>query len=912
MADLETYRNKRDFSRSPEPRGKRGKQRSRSSFVIHKHDASQLHYDLRLEEDGVLRSWALPKGPSLEPGEKHLAVQVEDHSLDYGDFEGVIPDGYGAGTVMIWDRGEWRVSGKHDDGQIDFELDGAKLKGAWTLKRMSGRGSGGKRQDGKQWLMIKRHDDADSHVPDSLDDVSVASNRRMTEIAEGKSPSSSSTAGSSSAAPSSTASASNSSSKKSPSKHSSSTKSPSSRSSSSKPSSKTASRRSSSGRKAPAVKIDPGQLEGARKANLPARPAAQLATLVEEAPDDDDWFHEIKFDGYRVLARLDRGRVSLLTRNGHDWRDRFPEIAEAIEALPLEKVLLDGEVVALRRDGISDFRRLQGALSEEKTAGLVYQIFDLRYLDGLGFEGVALDDVALRDRKALLAQICDAVKIGNSGLLRYTDHIEGQGAAFYRQASRQGLEGIVSKRADSPYRGRRNRDWLKTKTECQAEFVVGGYTDPQGSRSGFGSLLIGAYDDDGKLRYCGRVGAGFSNDQLAEWHRELARSPRKTSPFVERDIPDLASSHWVTPKRVIDVNFSEWTQDGRLRHPRFRGLREDRDPHDIRLSQQRATEPSMSEKASEPSPGKRSTRRRSGGGDDEIEGVRLTHPDRVLFEDQGITKRALAEYYAEHAGWILPGLAERPLTLLRCPGGVGEECFVQKHPSETMPDSLPSVAIAEKSGRHDYLYARRVADLVALVQMGTVEFHLWNSRVDDLERPDQLVFDLDPAPDCKWQAVIDVAGELRQTLSELGLTAFLRTTGGKGLHLVVPLKPHADWETAKGFAEAVCERCAERHPDQLTLNMSKQARRGKVFLDYLRNGRGATAVASYSVRAKPGAPVATPIRWEELGPKLSADHYALANLPRRLASLKHDPWEGFDDARERLTKKRCRDAGMEV
>ncbi|WP_157957575.1 DNA ligase D [Salinicola halophyticus] len=911
MADLETYRRKRDFSRSPEPRGKRGRKRSQSSFVIHKHDASHLHYDLRLEEDGVLRSWALPKGPSLEPGEKHLAVQVEDHPLDYGDFEGVIPDGYGAGTVMIWDRGEWRVTGKHDDGQIDFALDGAKLKGAWTLKRMSGRGSGGKREDGKQWLMIKRHDDADAdaHVPDSLDDVSVASNRRMTEIAEGKSPSSSSTGSSSKdSAP------------KSSSKSSSSTKSPSSRSSSSKTSAKAGGERStggkrsssSSSRTARAVKIDPAQLEGARKASLPARPSAQLATLVDEAPADDDWFHEIKFDGYRILARLDRGKVSLLTRNGHDWRDRFPEIAEAIEALPVEKALFDGEVVALRRDGISDFRRLQGALSEEKTAGLVYQIFDLRYLDGLGFEGMALDDVALRDRKALLAQTCDAVKIGNRGQLRYTDHIEGEGGAFFEHASRQGLEGIVSKRADSLYRGRRNRDWLKTKTESQAEFVVGGYTDPQGSRYGFGSLLIGAYDDDGKLRYCGRVGAGFSHAQLAEWQRELARAPRKTSPFIERDIPDLASSHWVTPKRVIDVNFSEWTNDWRLRHPRFRGLREDRDPQDIRLSQQRATEPSMSEKASESSAPKRSNRTQSSGGDVEIEGIRLTHPDRVLFEDEGITKRALAEFYAEQAEWILPGLAKRPLTLLRCPGGIGKECFVQKHPSDTMPDDLPSVAIAEKSGKHDYLYARSAADLVALVQMGTVEFHLWNSRVDDLERPDQLVFDLDPAPDCKWQAVIDVARELRQTLFELELTAFLRTTGGKGLHLVVPLKPHADWETAKGFAEAVCERCAERHPDQLTLNMSKQARRGKVFLDYLRNGRGATAVASYSVRARPGAPVATPIRWEDLGPKLSADQYTLTNLPRRLSSLKQDPWAGFDDARQRLTKKRCRDAGMEI
>ncbi|OLO05068.1 DNA ligase D [Salinicola socius] len=889
MADLETYRQKRDFSRSPEPRGKRGRKRSQSSFVIHKHDASQLHYDLRLEEGGVLRSWALPKGPSLEPGEKHLAVQVEDHPLDYGDFEGVIPEGYGAGTVMIWDRGVWRITGKHDDDQIDFALDGDKLKGAWTLKRMGARGGNGKPRDGKQWLMIKRHDDAGAQVPDSLDDISVVSDRDMAAIAEAKPATSSASSSSKKDAASGTSCAKKASSVK------------------------VRGTRSSGGRKAksgPLIEAD--KIDGARKASLPAHPSAQLATLVEKAPRDDDWFHEIKFDGYRILARLDHGKVSLLTRNGHDWRDRFPEIAEAIEGLPLEKALFDGEIVALRRDGVSDFRRLQQALGEEKSAGLTYQIFDLRYLEEPGLDGVVLDDVKLRDRKALLAQLCEAVRIGNRGMLRYTDHIEGQGEAFYEQASRQGLEGIVSKRADALYRGRRNRDWLKTKTEHQAEFVVGGYTDPQGSRSGFGSLLIGAYDDDGKLRYCGRVGAGFSHDQLTTWQWELSRSPRKTSPFVERDIPDLANSHWVTPKRVIDVTFGEWTRDGRLRHPRFRGVREDRDPADIRLSQQQTAERPMNDGSSETAGGKRRSPAVADNGEIEIEGVRLTHPDRVLFEDAGITKRALAEFYAEHAEWILPGLAERPLTLLRCPGGVGKECFVQKHPGETMPDDLPSVAIAEKSGTHDYLYARSAADLVALVQMGTLEFHLWNSRIDDLERPDQLVFDLDPAPDCEWQAVIDVARELRQALAELELTAFLRTTGGKGLHLVVPLKPHADWETAKAFAEAVCERCAERHPDQLTLNMSKQARHGKVLLDYLRNGRGATAVASYSVRARPGAPVATPIRWADLGPKLSADRYTLANLPRRLASLKRDPWAGFDDARQRLTKKRCRDVGMEI
>jgi len=865
MADLETYRRKRDFSRTPEPRGRRGRRGKTSRFVIHKHDASRLHYDLRLEEGGVFRSWALPKGPSLEPGEKHLAVQVEDHPLDYGDFEGVIPEGYGAGTVMIWDRGEWRVTGKHDAGQIDLELDGDKLKGAWTLKRMQGR-----ERDGKQWLLIKRHDEGEARVPKRLDDVSVDSDRSMAQIAEAA-------AGGK--------------------RSSEDTK----RSSNSRTSKRKASPRT--GASVGIAGLE--RIEGARQGRFPTNPAAQLATLVDETPTGDAWYHEIKFDGYRILAGLDRGKVRLLTRNGHDWRDRFPEIAAALEALPVEKALFDGEVVALRRDGISDFRRLQRALSEERTGSLIYQVFDLLYLDGFD-----LHEVALGERKAVLAKLFEALALPNGTRLRYTDHIEGQGRAFFEQASRSGLEGVVSKRIDSPYRGRRNRDWVKTKTERQAEFVVGGYTDPQGSRSGFGSLLIGAYDDDGKFRYCGRVGAGFSHAQLDQWQRSLARTTRKTSPFAERDIPDLGATHWVTPRWVIDVNFSEWTNDGRLRHPRYRGLREDRDPRDIHLSQQQATGVSMS--VSNGKPGNKPAQKSASRGGSQVAGVTLTHPDRVLFEDAKITKQRLAEFYAEHAEWILPGLAERPLTLLRCPSGIGGDCFVQKHPSDTTPGNLPSVSIREKSDTHDYLYVRDAADLVALVQLGTIEFHVWNSRIDDLERPDQLVFDLDPAPECKWKAVIDVARQLRESLEALGLRAFLRTTGGKGLHLVVPLKPRADWDTAKAFAEAVCERCAEKNPQGLTLNMSKQARRGKVFLDYLRNGRGATAVASYTVRAKPGATVATPVRWEDLGASLTADRYTLDNLPRRLASLRRDPWEGFDQARQALTKKRCRDAGMEI
>ncbi|GHB34145.1 DNA ligase D [Salinicola rhizosphaerae] len=904
MADLETYRNKRDFSRSPEPRGRRRRQRAGSAeYVIHKHDASRLHYDLRLEDEGVFRSWALPKGPSLEPGEKHLAVEVEDHPLDYGKFEGVIPEGYGAGTVMVWDRGEWRVTGKHDDGQIDLELEGEKLKGAWTLKRMRGRGGG--KEDGKQWLMIKRHDEKGARVPGSLDDLSVDSERSMARIAEEEGGSESADRDSSSKSSS----------------RSSSSQSPANES-------KASSQRASDKRKATAAtenKLpDVSQMEGACKTKLPKEPAAQLATLVDEAPTGDNWFHEIKFDGYRILTRLEKGRAQLITRNGHDWSERFPEITQAMNELSLQSALLDGEVVALRRDGISDFRSLQRSLSEEKTGKLVYQIFDLLYLDG-----VDLRDTPLHERKRLLATLFEALNLPKRTPLRYTDHVEGQGREFFEEASRKGLEGVVSKRADAPYRGRRNRDWVKTKTERQAEFVVGGYTDPQGSRAGFGSLLIGAYDN-GKLRYCGRVGAGFSNAQLREWERTLSRSRRKTSPFVERDIPDAKVTHWVTPKRVIDVNFSEWTHDGRLRHPRFRGIREDRDPKDIELEQQRGPSPSgETSMADAQHPGRpgggakaEANGKHSGSGQEaggkrkhesgKVAGVKLTHPDRVLFKEGEITKQDLAEFYAAQADWLLPGLIERPLTLLRCPGGIDADCFVQKHPSDTTPDNLPSVRIKEKSGSHDYLYVRHIGDVIALAQLGSIELHVWNSRIDDLERPDQLVFDLDPAPDSDWQDVIDVAHALREALAELELTAFLRTTGGKGLHLVVPLKPLADWDTAKAFAEAVCQRCADKQPDKLTLNMSKQARRGKVFLDYLRNGRGATAVASYSVRAKPVAPVATPVRWGDLGSSLRPDGYTIDNLPRRLASLKRDPWDGFEDARQALTKKRCRDAGMEV
>lgn len=856
MEKLEEYRRKRDFNRTAEPAGEdRTDSTPGNLYVIHKHAASHDHFDLRLEQDGVLRSWALPKGPSLAPGEKRLAVQVEDHPLEYADFEGVIPQkAYGGGTVMLWDRGRWTSTGKPGKGRFDIVFDGEKLSGAWTLTRMGGK----KNQSGKNWLMIKRHDDGkrkESTVSVD-DDRSVISGRSMAQIAED---------------------------------------------------------RDNTWTKEGATATlpdppDPSQLEGARERPLAdsdeIRP--QLATLVRDVPKSDDWIHEIKFDGYRIMARLERGAARLITRNSKDWTHRFPDLAAVLSQLPVDRALLDGEVVALARDGTSSFRRLQEALSRGNTEGLVYQVFDLLYLDGYD-----LTQVALLERKQTLSQLLEAVGfIGTHSSVRYSDHIDSQGRAFFEQSCRLSLEGIISKRGASAYQSGRSKQWVKVKCVNHEEFVVGGYTDPGGSRSGFGSLLMGAFDEHGDFQYGGRVGTGFSARQLDEIHARLRELDAEESPF-SGPVPDARSVHWVHPELVIEVEFTERTRDGRLRHPAFRGLREDREPREIHMSSDKGKPPSQPTKAARKTDEPGASTASSNPARAEVQGVRLTHADRILYPEQGLTKLDLARYYEDIQDWILPRLANRPLSLVRCPEGRTNECFFQKHPRVAIPASVPRIDIAEKEGKTaEYVYVQSAADLIALVQAGALEIHPWGSRIDDVERPDNIVFDLDPAPGVGWDEILRVAGTLRERLMSLELESFVRTTGGKGLHLVVPLKPKADWDEAKAFAKAIAQQHAQDEPERLTTNMSKAKRQGRIFIDYLRNGRGATAIASYGVRAREGAPVAVPVRWDELNAALRSERYTVENLRRRLAALREDPWQGFSEASRPITTKMKRAVGL--
>jgi bifunctional non-homologous end joining protein LigD len=847
---LQEYQCKRDFSRTPEPAGEAGRGTQGNLYVMHMHAASHDHFDLRLEHQGVLKSWALPKGPSLEPGEKRLAVEVEDHPLEYGSFEGVIPKGqYGGGTVMLWDHGSWQPNGKHDDNHLDFVLDGGKLKGAWTLIRTGGHGKRAK--PGKSWLLIKRSDGRRRRL--QPDDHSIVSGRTMAQIARDRDR----VWGSDGAR---------------------------------------------SGEQERPAPPRPAALDGARKQALAGEIRPQLATLVGSAPDGDDWLHEIKFDGYRVMARIVDGRVCLHTRNGHDWTARFGGLAEALAAVPARRAVLDGEVAVLDANGATSFRALQEALGGAGRGDFVYLLFDLLHLDGHD-----LRTVPQLARKQALAQLLAAGGFGAEGAVRYSDHIVGHGPEFHAQACQLGLEGIISKRAGAGYRSGRGRQWLKVKCTDQQEFVVGGFTPPGGARTGFGALLLGGHDEQGRLIYAGRVGTGFSSRQLEQLHRRLRKIEVAESPFAD-DVGGARRVHWVEPTMVVEVEFTERTRDGRLRHPSFRGLRDDRQPDEIELSARlESTDPaSPAESAESAQPARRAV-----PGEARVAGVRLSNPDRVMFPESGITKLDLALYYESIQDWILPQIANRALSLLRCPQGWQGECFFQKHLGPNQARAVPRIGFRESRGIKEYSYVRSIADLVALVQAGVLELHPFGSQVDDIEHPDLIVFDLDPAPGLAWADVLHATRGLRARIEALGLACFLRTTGGKGLHIVVPLKPSADWDQVKRFAQAVAEQHARDEPARFTTNMSKARRSGKIFIDYLRNSRGATAIASYSVRAREGAPVAVPMRWDELGPALRADRYRVHNLRRRLSALKEDPWQDFIAARRPLDRRLRRAVGMD-
>ncbi|GAB3677944.1 DNA ligase D [Salinisphaera aquimarina] len=842
---MDDYHSKRDFKNTGEPAGSDNgaSQGDGPVFVIHKHAASHLHFDLRLEEGGVLRSWALPKGPSLKPGEKRLAVAVEDHPLDYGDFEGTIPKGqYGGGTVMIWDHGHWREKSRRKKDRIDFELIGEKLTGRWTLAQMGSKAGG----QGKNWLLIKRRDRAEPIEEPDDEDVSVVTGRTMEQIADGAPPATT-----------------------------------------------------------PTLELNLGEVDGARKRAMARTPKPRLARLSKKVPAGDRWLHEIKFDGYRILARLQNGQAQLRTRNGKNWSDRFTATRRAVEVLPVQDAVFDGEIVALDRNGISRFGVLQDAISRKLTDRLVYQIFDLLHLGEYD-----LRKAPLIERKRLLAELLQ--NTGDHPRLRYTDHVVGQGPAFLEQAEAAALEGIISKRKDSTYSAGRSKQWRKTKMSHDAEFVVGGFTEPNGARTRFGSLLLGVYEANDRFVYSGRVGTGFSARQIDTIHAALKKIEIEARPFAE-PVPDSAGAHWVEPLLVVDVAFSERTRAGVLRHPGFRGLREDREPTSIRGQQSMKDDPEDRSDRSVPErlPPSGASKTGRGGKSVKFEGVRLTHADRLVFPEAGISKLDLARYYVAIADWMLPELVDRPLSLLRCPGGLGDDCFFQRHPREAIPESVPRTEITEKNDTHaTYVYIRTAADLVGLIQASALEIHPWGCRMDAIEKPDRLVFDLDPGPHLAWTEVIRVARTLGERLEGLGLAAFPRLTGGKGVHLVVPIVRRSSWDEAKAFARAVCIAHVRDDPKRLTANMSKAKRQGRIYLDYLRNGRGATAIASYSTRARAGAPVAVPIRWDELDAARRADHYDISAVAKRLASLAHDPWEGFHASTRQITRAMRDTVGM--
>jgi bifunctional non-homologous end joining protein LigD len=628
---------------------------------------------------------------------------------------------------------------------------------------------------------------------------------------------------------------------------------------------------------------------------------------VDAPPAGEEWIHEIKFDGYRFLARIDRGKVRLVSRNAKDWSGLFTTIEEPLARLPVTNAWLDGEVVALAPDGRHSFQELQRVL-KTGTGDLAYYVFDLLHLDGYSLAAVPLDR-----RKALLRGLLSGIKADSP--IRFSDHIDGDGLDTFQNACRLKLEGIVSKRRDGLYRAGRGADWLKTKCQSRQEFIIGGYTDPTGGRVGFGALLIGVRDATGRLVPAGRVGTGFDRAGLTDLHRRLKALEIDASPFEPSPVGARARGvHWVKPVLVAEVEFTEWTSEGQLRHPSFQGLREDKSAAEV-VREKPAHTPRVqraAERATKKAPKGRSLRpdrpirpksRPRTKDEPATSTVTITHPDRVVYDTMGITKADLATYYEAVATHMLPHVIERPLALVRCPGGEGKGCFYQKHLGTGAPKAIRSVAIEESSASGEYPWIRDVDGLVGLVQMGVLEIHPWGSRVSDIEKPDRIIFDIDPDPKLAWRRVAALAFRLRERLEELGLESWLKTTGGKGVHVVVPIQRRHEWPVVKAFAQAIAQEMARNHPDEVTSVMSKAKRVGRIFLDYLRNGRGATAIAAYSTRARPGAPVAVPIAWEELTKLGRADSFNVKNLPKRLALLTFDPWAKLAASRQGLSQR---------
>jgi bifunctional non-homologous end joining protein LigD len=894
---LQTYRKKRQFDVTPEPRGRIGRAKG-NQFVIQKHAARRLHYDLRLELDGVMKSWAVTRGPSLVPGEKRLAVQVEDHPIEYNKFEGTIPEGeYGGGTVMIWDRGLWHPE---DDphaglkkGHLDFVLDGEKLRGRWHLVRMRRRS--GEKKD--PWLLIKAQDEEarSANDPDILEDMplSVVSGRSIPEIAEGKGArrvwhsSKSVRENVEAGATRGTAAA----------------RRASSRQAARGP--RRAASRNVSGKR---TKKD-GKDKESRPygAPLPDFVPPSLATLRATAPENDGWVHEIKFDGYRIQARLDNGEVQLLTRKGLDWTGKFPNVAAAIAELPARAALIDGEVVVETEAGVSSFSGLQAALKAGDRESFIYYVFDLLHLDGRDLSGLPLIE-----RKAELARLVGGAR---RGPIVYSEHFEGSGEVVLRHACQMSLEGIVSKRKDAPYRGGRSDTFIKTKCTNAQEFVVGGYARSTVLPRAIGALVVGYYDR-GRLVYAGRIGTGYTRAVARGlWKRlhplEIEALPFDQIPPEEARRRDVV---WVGPETVIEAQFRGWTADALERQGAFKGVRDDKPPREVvrelpaaTAAEESASPRTMLKTAAETvrTPTKTSktarpgARTSSGGGAESGKeaGVRFTNPDRVYWPDAGVTKRDLADYYRLVWDLMAPHVVNRPLALLRCPDGTAGQCFFQKHASAGLDETYLRTVIDSK--KRQIIAIEDLDGLLSLAQAGVLEVHVRGSTIDRLDLCTRIVFDIDPGDGIAWADVVAAARDVRQRLAAIDLESFVKLTGGKGLHVVLPIDG-ADWDSTKRFAQAVALTMTADNPRRYVAKMTKSLRGGRIFIDYLRNSLEQTAVAAYSTRARAGAPVSVPVAWEELGRSKGGNQYTVLNLGRRLGSLKQDPWRDIARVKQRL------------
>lgn len=883
---LAEYRRKRDFARTQEPAGEAEAQsKTGRTFVVQKHQARRLHYDLRLEMDGVLKSWAVPNGPALDPTQKQLAVHTEDHPIEYGSFEGVIPEGeYGAGPVMIWDRGDWEPIGNakegYDKGDLKFRLHGDKLTGEWVLARMKSKAA---KDDERNWLLIKKKDDAAQSIEsfNILGEMprSVVSGRTLDEIAAA--PVAVWEGGRARVVSDDVV--------------------------SEQPTGALAkepspfSVREGEGSRTKRAMIEaPSGNDRARRASMPDFIKPQLAVSAKEPPAGDDWLNETKLDGYRLIARIEGDDVRLFTRNHNDWTDRFPTVARALGSLAVETAFLDGEVVVLDKHGLPDFQALQNAFRGYTRARFRYFVFDVMYAQGLDLRATPL-----HERKAYLRSILKQHG-SSSETLMYCEHIIGNGETVLAEAAKVGLEGIVSKRADSTYQSRRSPTWIKVKRVDRQDFVIGGYTAPSGSRIGFGALLLGCYNDAGELIYCGRVGTGFSDRTLELLIAELTRRKADDPPFANPEAdPEHRSAHWVKPELVAEVEFSNWTEENLIRHPSFCGLREDVAPETIRRDDLQAAPASGGGNKNRPTIVGKVVKSPQAPEDAFVAGVRISHPDRTVYPDDGVTKLDVARYYEQIAEWILPHVARRPLSLVRCPLGLAGESFYQRQVGEGFPDAVRGRSI----GEDEAIIIDDLDGLLGLVQMGTLEIHAWGCRADNVDRPDRLVFDLDPGPGILWEHIVASARFVRAFLVDLGLVSFVKTTGGNGVHLVVPIVRRTSWEDAKIFTNAVAREIANTAPRNFVATMSKALRKHRIFIDYLRNQLGATSIAVYSTRARNGATVSAPLSWDELSADAPPAGYNLRSVAARLRDISHDPWEGFDVVQQSITKAMLRKLG---